>query len=183
MQLARQCHWISMPRQILDYRQPHPWRPRITRRRLFAVLLCSVVLVIGYWVFTPRLNWSGGAWAEVRVQVTDAATKKPISHATLQFLNSDGLPTAYSGTTDGAGIGTVMVMVGAGGTRSLVYETMGYGQDEDVILVRVPGYIDQTVSPGNGRTFRVFGLGPKPTLRVDVPLAPATTTTSTLPTR
>jgi hypothetical protein len=70
-----------------------------------------------------------------------------------------------------------MVLVGAGGSRSLVYESMGYGRDEEVILVRIPGYADRRVAPGNGKTFRVFGLGPKPALHVDVPLTPAAITT------
>jgi hypothetical protein len=144
---------------------------------VFAAAFLAIFLV--FWVLSPALNWDGGAWAHVRVRVTDASTGQPLSHVTLAFLDNDGLPTNQTGATTGNGVGTVNVLVGAGGTRGLVYESMDYGRDDAVILVHIPGYQDQKVVPGNGSTFKLFGFGPKPKLRVDVKLVPSSSPSAT----
>lgn len=154
----------------LDYGRPRP--RRWTRGRCSIMAVCAALVLVACILFMPSLNWSGAAWAEVTVQVTDAQTGKPLSHATLSFLNNSGLPSGHQGTTNAVGIGTVSVLVGAGGTRNLIYQSMGYAREDQVILVQIPGYVDKFVAPGSGRTIHVLGIGPSPKLHVNVSLTP-----------
>lgn len=169
-----------MDNPILDYDVP-PRGKKKWRRRWLLILLCTGFLLAGVTLLMPTLNWSGGAWVEVTVRVTDAQTGNALSHATLQFLNNAGLPSGQPGTTNASGIGTVGIIAGAGGSRSLFYQSMGYGRTDRVILVQIPGYADKAVAPGRGRTFSILGIGPKPKLRVEVQLTPQAAAIPTQP--
>jgi len=164
-----------MPTPLIDYGHPDSWSTRLWRRRpqLFG---CAVILfiAIAYWLLVPTLNWSGGVTAEVRLQVTDATTGRPLSNVTLLSLNNNGEPIGLPGTTDASGVGTVTAAVSAGGARGLLHSRTGFGSSEPQILLQAPGYIDEHVAPGHGSTVQILGFGRKPKLRVTVALTSAT---------
>lgn len=139
------------------------------------VLLLIGLLICGLFLL-PRLNWDGSLVAEVQVRVIDAVNGAPIPSAGVEVLNYNGQALRLPVPTNMAGIGTVGVMVGAGGGRSLLYQSMQYGADAELIRVNAPGYTPKMAAPGYGKGMRVFGFGHTPRLAVTVSLSRAPTT-------
>jgi hypothetical protein len=135
----------------------------------WAILGASLVLPIAFCFAIPAVNWDGGATASARLLVLDAATNQPLAGATVQTRFPWGTPCV----TDFSGYATISVLVGAGGKRGLLYETMEYAAIDHSVLVTLPGYEDQKVSPGSRRTISIFGIGPEPHLEVTVRMSRA----------
>jgi hypothetical protein len=84
----------------------------------------TVVILFVLWsLIFPEIAWTGAAWLTIDARVTDTATKKPISNATVTLVPDPpahideriSSPTVLTAQTDSRGRAVLKHMFGAGG--------------------------------------------------------------------
>src|SRR6266853_4428593 len=107
--------------------------------------LAAVILFV-LWSALPEIAWGGVVWLTIDLRVTDAATARPVTDATVTLLPDPppqrfSSPTVLTTRTDGDGRATLKHKFGAGGGS----HSTGIVVRSSLVRCEAPDYIPSEV--------------------------------------